>query len=98
MTAAGSVYGNQAIHGPANEELSVVLEKFFLMTVAHDEVEVPGLKEMILDAAHDEGCVTLANFGNNHANRETSLLTQRTGGVVWAAVVQPRRFKDPVSC
>src|SRR5580704_123277 len=98
MAAVWSVHGNQSIHGPAHEELSIVLEKFFLMSVAHDEVEVSGLKEMILDAAHDEGCITLADFGNDYADREASLLTQRTGGVVWAAVVQPRRFQDPVSC
>lgn len=38
--------------------------------MADDEVEIPGLQQVLLDAVHHHGEVALAELWNDHANRE----------------------------
>src|SRR5207244_3028778 len=64
------------------------------MPVAHYEIEVALLQQMIFNPGHHQRGVPFADFRHHYADRVASLLPERPRQVIGPVVQFPRRFPD----
>src|SRR5215471_9317439 len=69
----GRVDGNQSVDGALEEHAGIFVDEVGAMAMAGDEVEVAFLKEVVFDAAHDGGGVSVADLGDDDADGEAAL-------------------------
>lgn len=83
---AASVDGDDALDGALQEHFRVFVDQIGAMAMAREKIEVAFLKEKILDAAHDQSGIALADLGNDDADGEAALAAQGTGEEIGAIV------------
>ena len=79
-----SVGGNEAIDGTLEEHAGIFVDKIRAVAMASNEIKVTFLQEIIFDAAHDRGRVTIADLGYDDTNGKAALRAQGTGKEVGA--------------
>ena len=88
------IHGNQALHGALLKEKRAFLNEFTAVTMAHHKVEISLLKEVILNAGHNEGSITFADFWYDDADGVAALCAKVPGKMIGPVVQIPRSFAD----
>ena len=70
------VDGDQTIDGTLEEEPGILINQVSAVAVADDEIEISFLEEMVFDSTHDGSRITIADFGHDDADGETTLSAQ----------------------
>src|SRR5262249_54383506 len=68
---------DKAIDGALQKQAGIFVDQISAVTMAGDEVEISLLQQIVLDAAHDHGGISIANFWNDDANGKTALCAER---------------------
>src|SRR5262249_37983479 len=90
------VHGNKPLDRALLQQVRVFLDEVVAMAVAHDEVEVTLLKEVVFDAGKNERGVAFANLRNDNADGGTSLTAERPSPKIRAVVQFAGRRADQV--
>ena len=81
-----SVDGDEAINRALEEHSGIFVDEIGAVAMAGDEVKVAFLEEVVLNATHNRGRVTIADLGNNDSDSEAALGAERTGEEVGAVL------------
>src|SRR5882762_1669350 len=70
---ASSVHRDQALYRALLKKMRILRYQIGPVAVADYEIKVALVQQVIFNAGEHQRCITLADFGHHHANRETSL-------------------------
>src|SRR5262252_10307335 len=76
IEAPGCIDGDQSVDGALQKHARVFVDQVGAVAMAGDEIKVAFLQEIVFDTAHDGGGVSVADFGNDHADGEAALRAQ----------------------
>jgi len=74
----GSIDGDEAIDRALEQHAGIFVDEIGAVAMAGDEIKVTFLEKVVFDTAHDGGGISVADFGNDDADREAALRAQRT--------------------
>src|ERR1700722_6025400 len=80
------VNGDQRFSTPIDEHLTVFFDQIFAMAMMGREIEISGLNQVIPNAAHHLGVITVSEFGNQDADSERAAIAERTRQQAWLIV------------
>jgi hypothetical protein len=76
------VHGDQSFYRALLQKKRIFGYELIPVVVADHKIKIALLQKMILNPGHDQGSVSLADFGNHNTNRETALLPERPGEMI----------------
>ena len=88
------VDGDEALDRPAQQKLLIAFDQLGAMMMGDDEVEEVRLKQPLLDAGQDQGCVAFGDLRHHDAKGEGASTAQGARQDVGAIVEETSRGDD----
>ena len=88
---------DEAIDGAFGEQPWITVDEVRFALVTDDEVKIPGLKQVLLDAVHDHGEVALAKLRHDDADREALARAQRASEKIGFEIELLRAFEHALA-
>src|SRR5580698_1011961 len=83
----GSVDSDQAVDRSLQKKSGIFVNQVGAMPMTHHKVKISFLQEIVFHATHDRSRIAVADLGNDDADGEAPLCTQRTREEIRAVFV-----------